>query len=79
MTYWSQVLDLDNLTERSRVEFNPSFEQILYLTKNNISFTVIADETGICVYCFNNKPDRSLTMKATVSDVILPAAEGVEF
>ena len=68
---WQQEIDIPITTEHSMVDFMPTDVQFNYLIQNGIALYTINDGGHIMAYCEGTLPSGDLTIKATVSEVVV--------
>lgn len=66
---YSQQVTIDGVTENSKVDLNPSGEQLNSLTTNRIILNTANDNGTVTVYAIGNKPTEDYTMQATITEV----------
>ena len=66
---YSQVVTIDGVTENSRVDINPSVEQLATFHSKDITF--VTENVGgvITVYCIGQKPANDYTVQVTITEV----------
>ena len=68
---YSQVVSINGITPNSKVDLQPSTEQLGIFYEKDLSF-VAANENGvITVFCIGQKPMNDYTMQVTVTEVIV--------
>lgn len=66
---YSQVVTLDGVTPNSKVDLNPTGEQLNSLTTNRTILNTANDNGTVTVYAIGNKPTEDYTMQATITEV----------
>lgn len=67
---YSQVISVPgNTTAYSKVDLQPSEEQLILMHERDVNFTTVNEGGVITVYAVGSKPQHSYTMQATVSEV----------
>jgi hypothetical protein len=66
---YSQVVDIAGVTEYSKVDINPSVEQLAIFYKKDIAFTTENEDGVVTVYCIGQKPADDYTMQVTITEV----------
>lgn len=66
---YSQVITVSGATENSKVDLNPTVEQLGIFHNKDIAFVVENDDGVITVYCVGQKPTNDYTMQATITEV----------
>lgn len=67
---YSQVVSIPDVTENSRVDINPSVEQLAIFYQKDITFVTENDDGVVTVYCIGQKPTNDYTMQVTITEVI---------
>ena len=67
---YSQVVDLYDVTEYSKVDLNPSVEQLAVFHEKDISFVAENDRGLVTVYCIGQKPAEDYYMQVTLTEVM---------
>ena len=67
---FSQVVSIDGVTSNSKVDLQPSPEQISDLVNNGTSLTTANDSGTVTVYAVGAKPTVDYTIQAIISEVI---------
>ena len=72
-TLWSQVVVVENatITEYSKVDLQPSAEQLLIFHEKDVTFVAENDGGVVTVFCIGQKPVNDYVMQATVSEVVV--------
>lgn len=68
---YSQVVAIDGVTENSKVDLNPSVEQLATFYEKDIAFVTENDDGVVTVYCIGQKPLNTYDMQVTITEVIL--------
>ena len=68
---YSQVVAIDGVTEYSKVDLNPSVQQLAIFHEKDISFVAENEDGVVTVYCIGQKPTASYQMQITVSEVLI--------
>lgn len=68
---YSQVVAIDGVTENSKVDLNPSVEQLAIFYEKDIAFVTENDDGVVTVYCIGQKPLNTYDMQVTITEVIL--------
>ena len=66
---YSQTVTLDNVTPYSKIDLQPSAEQLRIFHEKDIAFVVENDNGVITVYCIGQKPANDYIMQATITEV----------
>lgn len=67
---YSQVVDIEGVTEFSKVDINPSVEQLAVFYQKDIAFVTENEDGVVTVYCIGQKPLDDYTMQVTITEVI---------
>ena len=67
---YSQVVAMDSVTVNSRVDLQPSVEQMEEFMALGLSLTTVNDHGTITVYAIGEKPEVDYTIQASVVEVI---------
>ena len=67
---YSQVVSIGGVTGNSRVDINPSVEQLAIFHDKDIAFVTENEDGVVTVYCIGQKPANDYTMQVTVTEVI---------
>lgn len=66
---YSQVVAIDGVTEYSKVDLQPSVEQLEIFHDKDIAFSTENEDGVITVYAIGDKPTQDYTIQATVTEV----------
>ena len=66
---YSQVVSIDGVTEYSKIDLNPSVEQLDIFHKKDIAFVTENEDGIVTVYCIGEKPANDYTMQVTITEV----------
>ena len=64
-----QVVTIDGVNEYSKVDINPSVQQMAILHKKDIAFVTENEDGVVTVYCIGQKPVENYTMQVTITGV----------
>ena len=67
---YSQVVTVNGATEYSKVDLNPTVEQLSIFHNKDITFVTENDGGVITVYCIGQKPLIDYTMQITLTEVV---------
>lgn len=67
---YSQVVNLDCITEYSRVDLNPTVEQLAELTDAEVTLVTENNNKVITVWALNEKPSKDYTIQFTTIEVL---------
>ncbi len=68
---YSQVIDIEGITEYSQVNLRPSIEQLSIFYDKDLSFVTENDDGVVTVYAIGDKPANDYTIQATVTEVVV--------
>lgn len=66
---YSQVVTISRATKSSKIDLNPTVEQLEIFHSKDLAFVVENDEGVITVYCVGQKPTNDYTMQVTITEV----------
>ena len=66
---YSQVVALSGVTTRSKVDLQPSAEQLEIFHEKDLAFTTENNNGVVTVYAIGDKPKNDYTIQVTVSEV----------
>lgn len=67
---YSQVVAIDGVTANSKVDINPSIEQLAIFHQKDIAFVAENVDGVVTVYCVGQKPTANYQMQITITEVI---------
>ena len=67
---YSQVVVIDGVTENSKIDLNPSVEQLAVFHQKDIAFVAENEDGVVTVYCIGQKPTADYTMQITITEVV---------
>ena len=70
---YSQVVAIDGVTANSKIDINPSIEQLAIFHEKDISFVAENEDGVVTVYCVGQKPTANYQMQITITEVITNA------
>ena len=68
---YSQVVQIEGITEYSQVDLTPSIEQLVVFYEKDLTFTTKNNGGVVTVHVIGNKPQNDYTMQITTTEVIL--------
>ena len=68
---YSQTVTISGVTENSKIDLNPTVEQLDIFHSKDIAFVVGNNNGIITVYCIGQKPTQDYTMQATITEVVI--------
>ena len=66
---YSQVVSVDGVSKNSKVDLQPSVEQLEIFHDKDIAFSTENDGGVVTVYAIGDKPSNDYTIQATISEV----------
>ena len=67
----SQVVSIDGVTEYSKVDLQPSVEQLAIFHEKDIGFVTENEDGVVTVFAIGVKPTIDYTIQATITEVIV--------
>lgn len=69
---WCQIVTVDNavITPNSKVDLQPSPEQLCIFHNKDLAFVAENDNGTISVYCVGQVPANEYTLQATITEVV---------
>lgn len=68
---YTQVVTIPGATPNSKIDLNPTVEQLNIFHNKDISFVVGNKNGTITVYCIGQKPTQDYTMQTTITEVAI--------
>lgn len=68
---YSQVVNISGVTKSSKIDLNPTLEQLNIFYSKDITFVAGNNNGIITVYCIGQKPTNDYTMQATITEVAI--------
>ena len=66
---YSQVVTIDGITERSKVDLLPSVEQLAIFHNKDVAFVTENEDGVVTVYAIGDKPLLDYTMQVQITEV----------
>lgn len=66
---YSQVVDIDGVTENSQVDLTPSADQIAIFHEKDLAFVTENEDGVVTVYAIGQKPTSNYTIQVTITEV----------
>lgn len=66
---YSQVVEIDGVTENSQVDLTPSIEQLVVFYEKDLGFVTENEDGVVTVYAIGQKPENDYTMQVTITEV----------
>lgn len=67
--HFGQVVDVEGVTENSKVDLQPSVEQLAIFHSKDIAFSTVNEDGVITVHVIGDKPTNDYTMQVTITEV----------
>lgn len=67
---YSQVVNIEGVTEFSQVDLTPSIEQLVVFYEKDLGFVTENDDGVVTVYALGQKPENDYTMQVTITEVV---------
>jgi hypothetical protein len=64
-----QVVNIEGTTENSKIDLNPTVEQLNIFHEKDVSFVVANNKGVITVYCVGQKPANDYTIQVSITEV----------
>lgn len=68
---YSQVVSIEGATQYSKIDLNPSVEQLAIFHVKDISLVAENEDGVVTVYCVGQKPTADYQMQITITEVLL--------
>ena len=66
---YSQVANIEGVTENTQVDLTPSVQQLLVFYEKDIAFVTENEDGVVTVYCIGQKPENDYTIQVTMTEV----------
>jgi hypothetical protein len=66
---YSQVVEIEGVTENSQVDLTPSIEQLVIFYEKDLGFVTENDDGVVTVYAIGQKPENDYTIQVTITEV----------
>ena len=66
---YSQVVEIDGVTENSQVDLTPSIEQLVVFYEKDLGFVTENEDGVVTVYAIGQKPENDYTIQVTITEV----------
>lgn len=67
---YSQIVSMNGVTANSKIDLQPTPDQLAELVESEISLTTGNDNGTVTVYAIGGKPDADCTMQALITEVV---------
>jgi hypothetical protein len=68
-SHYSQVVEIDGVTENSQVDLTPSIEQLVTFYDKDLGFVTENEDGVVTVYAIGQKPENDYTIQVTITEV----------
>lgn len=68
---YTQGVTISGVTSKSKIDLNPTFEQLEIFHSKDIAFVVGNNNGNITVYCIGQKPTNDYTIQVTITEVAI--------
>ena len=68
---YSQVVNIEGITERSQVDLKPSVAQLAVFYDKDLAFVTENEDGIVTVYAIGDKPTNDYTIQVTITEVIV--------
>ena len=66
---FSQVVSIDGITEYSKVDLQPTAEQLSIFYEKDLAFVAENEDGIVTIYCIGQKPLSNYTIQSTITEV----------
>ena len=66
---YSQVVEIEGVTENSQVDLTPSIEQLITFYDKDLGFVTENEDGVVTVYAIGQKPINDYTIQVTITEV----------
>jgi hypothetical protein len=66
---YSQVVNIEGVTENSQVDLTPSIEQLVIFHEKDLCFVTENEDGVVTVYAIGQKPENDYTIQVTITEV----------
>ena len=67
---YSQVVEIEGVTEFSQVDLTPSVEQLATFYEKDLTFVTENEDGIVTVYAIGQKPQNDYTIQVTITEVV---------
>ena len=68
---YSQVVAMPNITPYTKVDLQPSAEQLSIFHEKDLAFTTENEDGVVTVYAIGDKPTRDYTIQVSITEVVV--------
>ena len=66
---YSQVVQIEGVTENSQVDLTPSIEQLVIFYEKDLGFVTENEDGIVTVYAIGQKPENDYNIQVTITEV----------
>lgn len=66
---YSQVVNIEGVTEKSQVDLTPDVQQLLAFYEKDLAFVTENEDGVVTVYAIGQKPTNDYTIQVTITEV----------
>lgn len=66
---YSQVVNIEGVTEYSQVDLTPSIEQLVIFYEKDLGFVTENEDGVVTVYAIGQKPENDYVIQVTITEV----------
>ena len=66
---YSQVVNIEGVTEYSQVDLTPNIEQLVVFYQKDLGFVTENEDGIVTVYAIGQKPENDYTIQVTITEV----------
>lgn len=66
---YSQIVEIEGVTENSQVDLTPSIEQLVTFYDKDLGFVTENEDGVVTVYAIGQKPENDYTIQVTITEV----------
>ena len=66
---YSQVVEIEGITENSQVDLTPSIEQLVIFYEKDLGFVTENEDGVVTVYAIGQKPENDYVIQVTITEV----------
>lgn len=66
---YSQIVEIDGVTENSQVDLTPSVEQLVIFHDKDLGFVTENEDGIVTVYAIGQKPENDYVIQVTITEV----------
>jgi hypothetical protein len=66
---YSQIVEIEGVTENSQVDLTPSIEQLVIFYEKDLGFVTENEDGVVTVYAIGQKPENDYTIQVTITEV----------